>query len=164
MNGLNSNKKEGDYLKRIRLIYISLVVMIFLLTLVSFLLVYYGARGIENNALAMEWLRILLLAVPISMTTGYIIFWIKLKRMLPGETIANKLQRYFAAATLRMIFFGIPGLLLSVAALVTAQLLFLAIVPFILLVFLLARPFRSAIADELKLSPGERLTLEKIET
>lgn len=156
------NQKDGGLIKRIRTIYFALVGIIVLLSVVSFLLVQYRVMGSENNTMAMEWLRILLLVIPMSMATGYFIFRVKLKRVKQGDLMESKLQQYFTAALLRMIFFGIPGFLLSLAALTSAQFLFLAIVPLILLVFLLTRPFPQTIADELNLSSDERFMLEKV--
>lgn len=160
MNDQSASEGLTNTLKKIRWIYFSMVGVIVSLAGTSFLLVRNGAMGPENNSMALAWLRMLLPLIPVSLAIGYIVFWIMLKKMEREETIEKKMQRYFKAALPRMIFFGIPGLSLCVASLASAQVLFLAIVPFILLVFLLTRPFRSAIADELKLSAAERLMME----
>ena len=74
-------KKYPDPIKRIRTLYFNLLWTVVLLAIVSFFIIHYRVMGEENNMLALEWLKILIIVSPLSMAMGYGIFRIKLKNI-----------------------------------------------------------------------------------
>lgn len=119
-----------------------------------------GEDGPENNELAITLEKVLMVVIPVSLAAGYILFRVLLRSVQPGLPLVHKMKRYSSANLIRSAFLEVPGLFASVAALVTAHVLFLTIVPLILVLFILFRPTRSVIAQELGLSVAERAKLE----
>jgi hypothetical protein len=152
------NSKE--YFRTLNLIYFGQLSAMILLALVAYYLIQQGTLGPENNELAITLQKIILVVIPLSLAGGYFLFRILLRSVKPEMPIIHKMKKYASANLIRSAFLEIPGLFLSVAAIITAHALFLLIVPIILIVFLLFRPTRSVIAQELGLTVEERAKLE----
>ena len=152
------NSKE--YFRNLNLIYYGQLSAIILLALVAYYLIQQGKIGPENNELALGFQKIIMVVIPLSLACGYILFRILIKSVKPEMPMVHKMKKYASANLIRSAFLEIPGLLVSVAAIITAHTLFLVIVPLILIVFILFRPTKSVIAQELGLSLEERAKLE----
>lgn len=152
------NSKE--YFRNLNLIYLGQLSAMTLLALVAYYQIEKGNVGPENNELAIIFQKIIMVLVPVSLATGYVLFRFLLKSVHPEMPLVYKMKKYFSANLIRSAFLEIPGLFVSVAAMITAHSLFLIIVPLILIIFLLFRPTRSVIAQELNLSIDERAQLE----
>lgn len=152
------NSKE--YFRTINLIYFGQLSAMIILALVAYFTIEQGNLGPENNELALTFQKIIMILIPLSLGAGYVLFRILLKSVKPEMPLIYKMKKYFNANLIRSAFLEIPGLFVSVAALITAHNLFLAIVPLILILFVLFRPSRSVIAQELNLSIDERAKLE----
>ncbi|HEY5690250.1 MAG TPA: hypothetical protein VIS49_02245 [Cyclobacteriaceae bacterium] len=152
------NSKE--YFRTLGLIYYGQLSAMILLALVAYYLIQQGDAGAENNELAISFQKIIMIVIPISLGAGYILFRILLRSVKPEMPLTNKMQKYFTANLIRSAFLEIPGLFVSVAAIITSHFLFLLIVPLILILFLLFRPTRSVIVQELGLSASELAQLE----
>lgn len=152
------NSKE--YFRTLSLIYYGQLSAMILLALVAYYLIQQGDAGAENNDLAISFQKIIMIVIPISLGAGYILFRILLRGIKPEMPLIYKMKKYFSANLIRSAFLEIPGLFVSVAAIITSHFLFLLIVPLILILFLLFRPTRSVIAQELGLSAGEHAQLE----
>jgi hypothetical protein len=131
-----------------------------LLALIAYFLIEQGNLGRENNSLALSFQKIIMFVIPLSLAAGYFLFRLFLRSVNPEMPLKYKMKRYFIANLIRSAFLEIPGLFVSVAAMITAHNLFLVIVPLILILFILFRPTRSIIAQELNLSASERAKLE----
>ena len=149
-----------EYFRILNLIYLAQIGAITVFAVVSYYLIQQGNVGEANNELAIVFQKIIIVLVPLSLTAGYVLFRLMIGRVDPKTEIKQKMKRYFNANLIRSAFLEIPGLFVSVAALVTANLLFLVIVPLILIIFLLFRPTKSVVAQELNLLPQERNMLE----
>jgi hypothetical protein len=101
-----------------------------------------------------------MLVIPVRLAAGYFLFRLFLRSVNPEMPLKYKMKRYFIANLIRSAFLESPGLFVSIAAMITAHNLFLVIVPLILILFILFRPTRSIIAQELNLSASERAKLE----
>lgn len=152
------NSKE--YFRTINLIYFGQLSEIVLLALVAYFLIDQGRLGAENNDLALTFQKIIMVVLPLSLAAGYFLFRIFLRGIKPELPLKYKMKRYFSANLIRSAFLEIPGLFVSVAAIITAHSLFLLIVPLILVIFILFRPTRSVVSQELNLSLEERAKLE----
>ncbi len=152
------NSKE--YFRNLNLIYLGQLSAMTLLALVAYYQIEKGNVGPGNNELAITFQKIIMVLVPVSLATGYVLFRFLLKSVHPEIPLVYKMKKYFSANLIRSAFLEIPGLFVSVAAMITAHSLFLIIVPLILIIFLLFRPTRSVIAQELNLSIDERAQLE----
>lgn len=152
------NSKE--YFRTLNLIYYVQLSAMTALALVAYYLIQQGDVGTENNELAISFQKIIMIVIPISLGAGYILFRMLLRTVNPEMPLVYKMKKYFSANLIRSAFLEIPGLFVSVAAIITAHSLFLLIVPLILILFLLFRPSRSVIAQELGLSIEERSKLE----
>ena len=118
-----------------------------------------GNLGPANNDLALSFQKAIMVLIPLSLVTGYILFRVFLRGVRPEMPLVYKMKRYFTANLIRSAFLEIPGLFVSVAAMITAHNLFLVIVPLILILFILFRPTKSVIGQELNLSMEERAKL-----
>ncbi len=152
------NSKE--YFRTINLIYFGQLSAIVLLALVAYFLIDQGRLGAENNDLALSFQKIIMVVLPLSLAAGYFLFRMFLRGIKPELPLKYKMKRYFSANLIRSAFLEVPGLFVSVAAIVTAHALFLLIVPLILVIFILFRPSRSVVSQELNLSLEERAKLE----
>lgn len=148
-----------EYFRTINLIYVAQLMAMTLLAGVAYFLIQQGSLGSENNDLAVTFQKIIMVIVPLSMAAGYILFRFCIKSVPPTAPLKHKMKRYFTANLIRSAFLEVPGLFVSVAAIITAHSLFLVIVPLILVVFALFRPTPSVIAQELNLGPEERSKL-----
>ncbi|MGE0589283.1 MAG: hypothetical protein AB7O48_11970 [Cyclobacteriaceae bacterium] len=148
-----------EYFRTVNLIYAAQLMAMILLAGVAYFLIQQGNLGDENNDLALTFQKIIMIVVPLSMAAGYILFRFFIKSVPPTAPLKHKMKRYFTANLIRSAFLEIPGLFVSVAAIITAHSLFLVIVPLILVVFALFRPTQSVIAQELNLGPDERAKL-----
>jgi len=156
--------KSKEYFRTINLIYFAQLFAMTALAIVTYFLIQQGNLGSENNALAVSLQKIVMIVIPLSLAAGYVLFRILLRNVKPEMPLKYKMKRYFMANLIRSAFLEIPGLFVSVAALITAHVLFLIIVPLILMLFVLFRPTRSVIAQELGLSAGELAKLEDPES
>ncbi|MBZ0246369.1 MAG: hypothetical protein K8H85_10505 [Cyclobacteriaceae bacterium] len=152
--------KSKEYFRTLNIIYFAQIGAMTLLAVVSYFLIQQGSLGPENNDLALSFQKIIMVVIPLSLAAGYLLFRVFLRGIRPELPLIHKMKRYFSANLIRSAFLEIPGLFLSVAALITAQVLFLVIVPLILMLFILFRPTKSVIAQELNLSVAERAKLE----
>ncbi len=149
-----------EYFRTLNLIYAAQLSAIAVFAGVAYYLINHGNLGPANNDLAVTFQKVIIIVVPLSLGAGYIMFRMVIHRMDPNAHLKDKMKKYFTANIIRSAFLEVPGLLVSVAAIITAHVLFLVIVPMILVVFLLFRPTRSVASQELKLSLEERAMLE----
>jgi len=152
--------KSKEYFRTLNIIYFAQLGAMTLFAIVAYFLIEQGNLGKENNALALSFQKVIMIVIPLSLAAGYILFRIFLRSIRPELPLVHKMKRYFSANLIRSAFLEIPGLFVSVAALITAHILFLIIVPLILVLFILFRPTKSVIAQELNLSIAERAKLE----
>ncbi|HRK52573.1 MAG TPA: hypothetical protein PK185_01580 [Cyclobacteriaceae bacterium] len=152
--------KSKEYFRTLNIIYFAQIGAMTLLAVVAYFLIQQGSLGPENNDLAVSFQKIIMVVIPLSLAAGYLLFRVFLRGIQPELPLIHKMKRYFSANLIRSAFLEIPGLFVSVAALITAQVLFLVIVPLILMLFILFRPTKSVIAQELNLSVAERAKLE----
>ena len=149
-----------EYFRTLNIIYMGQLSALVLFAALAYYLIRSGKIGPENNELAITLEKVLMVVIPVSLAAGYILFRVLLRSVQPGLPLVHKMKRYSSANLIRSAFLEVPGLFASVAALVTAHVLFLTIVPLILVLFILFRPTRSVIAQELGLSVAERAKLE----
>ena len=152
------NSKE--YFRTLNLIYYGQLSAMILLASMAYYLIQQGNVGPENNDLAISFQKIIMIVIPLSLGAGYILFRILLRSLKPEMPLIYKMKKYFSANLIRSAFLEIPGLFVSVVAILTAHTFFLLIVPLILILFFLFRPTRSVIAQELGLSTEERAKFE----
>ncbi|MEQ8425042.1 MAG: hypothetical protein RIA63_10055 [Cyclobacteriaceae bacterium] len=152
--------KSREYFRIINLIYFAQLSALVLLAVVAYFLIKQGNLGPEDNSLAVTFQKIIIIIIPVSLGAGYFLFRIFLRSITPEMPLAHKMKKYFSANIIRSAFLEVPGLFVSVAAIITAHKLFLLIVPLLLVIFILFRPTRSVIAQELNLSVAERARLE----
>lgn len=155
--------RSKEYFRTLNLIYLAQLSAITILAAVSFYLIDQGTVGKENNQLAIAFQKIIMIIVPLSLASGYILFRYFIRNIPAQSPLPYKMKKYFTANLIRSAFLEIPGLFVSIAALITAHQLFLVIVPLILLIFILFRPTKSVISQELNLNPAERALLENPE-
>lgn len=152
--------KSKTYFRTINLIYFAQLSAMALLAGIAYYLIDQGSVGKPNNELAITFQKIIMIVLPASLVAGYVLFRVILRSINPRATLTHKMKRYYVGNLIRSAFLEIPGLFVSVAALITAHTLFLLIVPLILIIFLLFRPGRTVIAQELNLSIEERAKLQ----
>lgn len=151
--------KSKEYFRNLNLIYFAQLIAITALAAIAYFLIDQGNLGPAYNDLALSFQKAIMVLIPLSLVTGYILFRVFLRGVRPEMPLVYKMKRYFTANLIRSAFLEIPGLFVSVAAMITAHNLFLVIVPLILILFILFRPTKSVIGQELNLSMEERAKL-----
>lgn len=152
--------RSKEYFRNVNLIYVAQISAITMLAGVAYFLIDQGNMGKENNELALIFQKVIMVAIPLSLAGGYMVFRFITRNIPVDAPLKFKMQKYFTANLIRSAFLEISGLLLSVAALITAHLLFLTMVPLILVIFILFRPTKAVIGQELNLNPQEIAQLE----
>lgn len=152
-----------NFFRKLNLIYFGQMTMLVAFACVGYFLIEGGSVGEPDNEMAVLMQKVIIIAVPISMTAAYFVFRFATRNIPPQSTLPQKMSKYLAAVIIRSALLEVPGLLVVVAAITTAQTLLLIIVPVILFVFALLRPTPSAAAQDLQLSPEERELVENPE-
>lgn len=126
---------------------------------VAFLITQNDNPPGDNNT----WVSIVSLGLISSLATAYFIFRLLLKKIDPSLPLQQKMPRYARALLVRSFLIELPGLLAGVSAYVAGNLHFLAISVLIVIIFVMLRPTRNTIANDLNLSPKERALLDNDE-
>lgn len=87
-----------------------------------------------------------------------------LKNIKPELDLKYRVPKYFPVTIIRAACLEAAGFIACIAAFITGQNLYLAMVPLLLLVLYFFRPTPSFIATELNLNPKEREMIENPET
>lgn len=149
----------SDKLKQIKIIFFGLALGQLVTGGAIAFAIYNGAFGEPDYSQALVLQQVAMFLVPGGMAAGYFIFKIQLKAIAKDLPLDQKLNRYLAAVVIRGALFELPFLFCCVAALITAELLFLYIAPVIFFVFLLLRPTVEGITADLDLTHAERSKL-----
>jgi len=147
-------------LTALNLIYLSLVSVMASFGLIVLYLNYSGSLTAQADPSLALLLRYVLFALlPMGIGAGYFIF----KQTLAIHStmsLKEKLFKYQNALLVRSACFELPGLMGSVAALITSDNSFLLFTAIVIVLFMLVRPTIYTIASDLNLSASERKTLE----
>jgi hypothetical protein len=122
---------------------------------------YTGSLVTEADPDLALLLRYVLFALlPIGIGMGYFIFKQTLAPINASMTLKEKLFKYQTALLIRSACFELPGLMGSVAALITGDNSFLLFTAIVVVLFLLVRPTLYTLTSDLNLSASERSILE----
>jgi hypothetical protein len=110
----------------------------------------------ENDS----WMTIVSVILISGLVLAYVVFRLLLRQIKPSLRLQEKMPRYARALLVRSALIEIPGLLASIAAYITANIHFLAVSLLVFIIFIMLRPTRSTITNDLSLSPKERALLE----
>jgi hypothetical protein len=124
---------------------------------VAFLITQNEQGAVGDNT---SWMYIVSVILVSSLVMAYFIFRFLLGKIKPTLRLQEKMPRYAKALLVRSILLELPGLLASVAAYITANLHFLAVTLLVFLIFVILRPTRNTIANDLSLSAKERALLD----
>jgi uncharacterized membrane protein len=126
---------SARYFYTLNLIYVAQVGALTLFGALSYYLAESGLMGKSDHNLALTLQRIVVWLVPMSIPAGYLIFRMMVKSIPGHMPLHSKMQKYFRVFLVRSAFIEAPGLLLSVAAIITAQSLFSLMVGLIIVIF-----------------------------
>jgi hypothetical protein len=147
-------------LTALNLIYLSLISVMASFGLIVLYLNYSGSLTAQADPPLALLLRYVLFALlPLGIGAGYFSF----KQTLAINStmsLKEKLFKYQNALLIRSACFELPGLMGSVAALITGDNSFLLFTAIVVVLFLLVRPTMYTITSDLNLSASERKTLE----
>jgi hypothetical protein len=120
-----------------------------------------GQRGeVPSSPDLQMWRTLVPSAIIISLVTAYFVFRTMVGRIKSGDNIRKKTPVYARAILVRSALLELPGFLASIAAYLTAQLYFAGAAGFIFVLFLILRPTRATITQDLNLSAKEKALLE----
>jgi hypothetical protein len=157
---MNTGSTTKSVLTALNLIYFSLVSVMGSFGFIVLYLNYSGSLTTQADPELALLLRYILFALlPLGIGTGYFIF----KQTLvinSAMSLKEKLFKYQNASLIRSACFEVPGLMGSVAALITGDNSFLLFTAIVVVLFLLVRPTVYSLSSELNLSASERKTLE----
>lgn len=143
-----------------QIIYMAQATVLFLFGAVVYYLVTSGSLGKPDYTNAVVFQTIIVVLVPVSIAAGYFIFKYMAQRIDRKMPLAEKLKKHLSLIIIRNALLEVPGLFCCVAAFLTVDILFLAGVPVILLVFLVLRPTPDTMAVDLQLNANEKKQLE----
>jgi hypothetical protein len=124
---------------------------------VAFLISQNTQPPIEDNN---TWVTLVSVILISALVMAYFVFRFLLSKINPSLRLQEKMPRYARAILVRSALIEIPGLLASIAAYLTGSLHFLAISLLIFLIFVIMRPTRNTISQDLNLSPKDKGLLE----
>ena len=110
----------------------------------------------DNNT----WVTIVSLGLVSGLGMAYFIFRFLLKKMDKSLSLKQRTPRYARALLVRSFLIELPGLLASISAYIAGNIHFLAVSLFIFVVFIILKPSKNSIANDLNLSPKERALLD----
>ncbi len=158
---MNTVPTTKSVLTAINLIYFSLVSVMASFGLIVLYLNYSGGLAAEADPDFALLLRYVLFALlPLGIGMGYFIFKQILAQLNATMTLKDKLFKYQNALLIRSACFELPGLMGSVAAIITGDNSFLLFTGIVVVLFLLVRPTLYTLTNDLNLSAIERKTLE----
>lgn len=158
---MNTVTTTKSVLTALNLIYFSLVSVMASFGLIVLYLNYSGGLTAEADLDFTLLLRYVLFALlPLGIGMGYFIFKQILAQLNATMTLKDKLFKYQNALLIRSACFELPGLMGSVAALITGDNSFLLFTGIVVVLFLLVRPTLYTLTSDLNLSAGERKILE----
>jgi len=148
-------------LTALTMIYFSLVMVVTAFGLVVLFLNYSGGISGNKDVEFAQLFRYVLFAVlPLGLMTGYFVFKRTIATISSTASLKEKLMKYQQALLFRSACFELPGLLGSVAALLTGDNSFLLFTALVVIMFFLVRPTVYSITTDLTLSSQERDNLE----
>lgn len=158
---MNTAPTTKSVLMALNLIYFSLVSVMASFGIMVLYLNNSGSLITEADpGLALLLRYVLFALLPIGIGMGYFIFKQTLKPINASMTLKEKLFKYQTALIIRSACFELPGLMGSVAALITDDNSFLLFTAIVVVLFLLARPTLYTLTSDLNLSASERSILE----
>ncbi len=158
---MNAAPTIKSVLTALNLIYFSLVSVIASFGLIVLYLNYSESLSTDADPEFTLLLRYVLFALlPIGIGAGYFIFKQTLASINASMSLKEKLFKYQTALLIRSACFELPGLMGSVAALITGENSFLLFTAIVVVLFLLVRPTLYTLTNDLNLSASERSILE----
>jgi hypothetical protein len=96
----------------------------------------------------------------ISLIIAYFVFKMMVDNIKPSQPLREKMPVYGRAILVRSALLELPGFLAAIAAYLSAQNYFIGASVMIFVIFLILRPTKNGIANDLKLSQKERALLD----
>jgi hypothetical protein len=131
---------------------------VFFFALVAWFLISQEREPISNDRM---WMVVVPIIMIISLSGAYFIFRLLLGKIDKSLPLTQKMPKYAQALIVRSALLELPGLFAGIAAYMSGQLMHLAGAMVIFMIFMLLRPTRDNIAQDLQLSPKERAELDK---
>jgi hypothetical protein len=145
-----------SYFQTLNIIYFSQAVM---------MLAFAGVVGflISSNETPQPdqlWNFVIPLVIILSLTMAYIVFRMMIGKIKSSEALKTKMPKYSRAVLVRSALLEMPALLSAIVAFLTGQFYYLGVPVFVVLMFLILRPTKNTVAQDLNLSPKERALLD----
>jgi hypothetical protein len=147
-------------LASMRMVYYAMAAPIIVFSGILYFLVETAALGAPDYSLAPLLQTIAMIVVPLSLAAGYFVFKAGLKKIDSDIPLQEKLKKYFVLMMIRSAIFEAGFFFCFVSVVLTRELLFLAVAPIILFVFLILRPNANSIALDLTLTGKEKSQVE----
>jgi hypothetical protein len=133
---------------------------VFFFALVAWFLLSQEPEPVANDRM---WMVVVPIIMIISLSGAYFIYRLLLNKIDKSLPLKQKMPKYAQALIVRSALLELPGLFAGIAAYMSGQLMHLAGAMIIFMIFMLLRPTRDNIAQDLQLSPKERAELDKDE-
>lgn len=147
------------YFQTINLTYYMQAFSLLLFSVVIFVLIY-GADKSTAPAADIQWVYVLPVVLIIGLGSAWFLFRAMVNKIDPKARLQDKFPKYASALILRSALLELPGLLAGIVAYLTFEPFYLGGAVMIFLAFVLLRPTRQTIAEDLNLSPKERALIE----
>ncbi|MBT1702151.1 hypothetical protein [Chryseosolibacter indicus] len=136
--------------------YLQACSVLFFSLVVAFLI----SRSTNSGTDTQMWGTVIPLVLIISLVIAYSIFRMMVKRISKNFVLTKKMPMYARAVLTRSVLLQLPGFLAAIAGYITMQLYFIGGSILIFILFLILKPTRVTIANDLNLSVKERSLLE----
>jgi hypothetical protein len=150
----------GEYFKMITVLHYAMLMGQVIFGIVAFYIVS-GGQIAENGSQLNDTFRVI---VPLMIMGGLTASWYftrtRIEAMPAKSGLIEKLVQYRTVFIIKLALLEAPSLLAIVAFLLTGNFLYLALAGLVILVFVINRPTKFKIANELKLDQEERALID----
>ena len=151
---------KNNFLQKFTLIYFAMIATITFFGLAVYFLCQNGMAGSTDDHFVKQLSDALAIVVPLFFIAAHFVFRSMVKRINLSLDLEQKLVGYGVALLVRSAFLEVPGLLISVMALLTGRVSVLLLLPLVVITFIVLRPKAVSIASDLNLSIQEKESLE----
>ncbi len=153
---MNSKPSFGEYIRQSQIICIALIIGQLFFLAISIYLVKFSGSSFGNTGLDGVFIYIIPLFAVSGILGSFIVFKSKLAKVKEKSDLDLKLLEYRSAQIIRWALLEGPSFFTIIAYLLTGQILYLALVAIIIVLFVLTIPNREKVESDLDLSWEEK--------
>lgn len=143
-----------------KMVYSAIIITVLVVSLMGLYLIKSGSLGQPDYSMALPIQLISIFLFPTFVAGGYFGFNHLVTKIDAQTPVEGKLQRYTQLLLLRSACFELPFLFCFAGAMITGEIIFLAVAPIVLYLLLLLRPTVESVSKDLTLPDKVKTILE----